>query len=96
MSDQPKPLPEWEGNLTIKKFTKLLDRFGTALTVVGLFVSIGGIETMVGLLGLAISGLARSKRFVRWVGNRVIIKPKSEEKNFFSDPRNDHLWRRQR
>ncbi len=93
MSDQLKPLPEWEGNAKIKKFCKLLDRIGTSLTVVGLFVSIGGLEMMVGLLGLAISGLARSKRFVRWVGKRGIVMPPESEKNFFSDPRNNHRWR---
>ena len=94
MSDQPKPVPEWEGNSKVKKFRKLLDFAGTTLTIVGLFVSLDGVEAFVGLLGLAITGLSRSKRFVRWVGRRGLEAPAEKKENFFSDPRNDHRWRR--
>lgn len=96
MSDQPKPVPEWEGNSKIKKFRKLLDFVGIALTIIGLFVSLDGVETMVGLLGLAITSLSRSKRFVRWVGKRGLEAPQEKKDNFFSKQENDHLWRRQR
>jgi hypothetical protein len=69
-----RPLGEELGKETIQRLSNRLEVIGVVMTITGLFVSLGGIETVVGLLGLAISGLSRSQRFLRWIGERKLPK----------------------
>lgn len=89
MSDQftplYRPVPEAEGNKEIETFAKRLEIIGYCLTVAGLFVSVNGIETVVGLTGMGLSALARSQRFICWVGGRKIKHPKPRPRRYFND-----------
>lgn len=89
MSDQftplYRPVPEAEGDKNLKTLFKRLEVMGYILTIAGLFVSVGGIEIIVGLAGMSLSALARSKRFVCWVGRRGLEQPEPRPRTFFND-----------
>lgn len=80
-----RPVAEAEGDRNLKTLFKRIEIVGYCLTVVGLFVSVNGIETVVGLTGMGLSALARSKRFVRWVGEATLKAPKPRPRRFFND-----------
>ena len=71
-----RPVGEGVGKEVTQALSKWLERLGVVLTVIGLFVSIGGLETVVGLVGIGLTYLPRSKRAMRWVGNQFLPKLK--------------------
>jgi len=71
-----RPVGEGVGKEVTQALSKWLERVGVVLTVIGLFVSIGGLETVVGLVGIGLTYLPRSKRAMRWVGNQFLPKLK--------------------
>ena len=71
-----RPVGQEVGKEAVQRLSKRLEVIGAAMTVTGLFVSIGGLETVVGLVGICLSYLPRSKRLMRWVGDKFLPKLK--------------------
>lgn len=71
-----RPVGQEVGEQAVQRLSKRLEVIGAVMTVIGLFASIGGLETVVGLVGICLSYLPRSKRLMRWVGEKFLPKLK--------------------
>jgi hypothetical protein len=71
-----RPVGEGVGKEVTQALSKWLERVGVALTLVGLFASIGGVETVISLTGICLTYAPRSKRLMRWVGDKTLPKLK--------------------